>query len=373
MLHRRLIAEMEAAGKLPAPWREAFLATPRHWFAPDVMRVGPDRALRRHDRQADPAGWLAAVYRDQPIVTQIDDGAARAAAAGVRVTSSISKPSIVAAMLARLGLEPGMRVLEIGTGSGWNAALLARMVGAENITTVEVDADLAVHARKRLADAGLSLTVVTGDGAGGHAERAPYDRIIATAAVRQVPYAWVEQCAPGGVILTPWGTAFDNGALVRLAVEADGTAAGRFVDNTVAFMWLRDQRVAHTAPPRDMTGAAESTTTLHPDAVAWDDYDATFAIGLRLPDVTVRFVDADDGSDDFTFWALSGPSWCRVDVIAGAAEHRVRLAGPRRLWDEIEAAYRWWVDARRPPTSRFGLTVGPNGQHVWLDTPDGVV
>lgn len=64
------------------------------------------------------------------------------------MTSSISKPSIVAAMLDHLHLEPGMRVLEIGTGSGWNAALLARRVGEANVTTIEVDAELAAHARR---------------------------------------------------------------------------------------------------------------------------------------------------------------------------------------------------------------------------------
>jgi hypothetical protein len=170
-------------------------------------------------------------------------------------------------------------------------------------------------------------------------------------------------------ILTPWGTAFDNGALVSLVAEGDGTASGRFVDNTVAFMWLRDQRVARAAPPGDLTGrGAERTTTLHRDAVAWDDYDATFAVGLRVPDVTVRFVDG--GGDDFTFWALSGPSWARVDVAAGATEHCVRQDGPRRLWDEIEIAYRWWQEAGRPPTDRFGLTAGPDRQRAWLDSPD---
>jgi hypothetical protein len=135
-------------------------------------------------------------------------------------------------------------------------------------------------------------------------------------------------------------------------------------------MWLRAQRAPHPVQPKDLDGAAASTTTLHPDAVAWDDYDARFAIGVRLPDVTVTFVDADDGSDDFTFWALAGPSWARVDV-ADKDHHRVWQYGPRRLWDEIEAAYQWWHEAGRPKTERFGLTVEPQRQQgVWLDAPD---
>ncbi|HEU5155377.1 MAG TPA: hypothetical protein VFU43_00130 [Streptosporangiaceae bacterium] len=70
--------------------------------------------------------------------------------------------------------------------------------------------------------------------------------------------------------------------------------------------------------------------------------------------MTVRFVDADDGSDDFVFWALSGRSWARVEVAADAAEYRVWQYGLRRLWDEVEAAYRRWTVAGRLPTRRFG-------------------
>jgi len=108
------------------------------------------------------------------------------------------------------------------------------------------------------------------------------------------------------------------------------------------------------APPSDLDGAVVSTTTLHPDAVAWDDYDATFAVGLRLPDVTVAFVDVDDSSDDFTFWAHSGHSWASVEVAAGDERHRVRQHGRRLLWDEITDAYHWWQQAGRPPTEGSG-------------------
>ncbi|GAA2119689.1 hypothetical protein GCM10009780_79600 [Actinomadura alba] len=181
------------------------------------------------------------------------------------------------------------------------------------------------------------------------------------------------QIRPGGAILTPWGNAYDNGALARLTVDEHGAAHGPFVDNTVAFMWLRAQRAVRPTPPTEPADAAESTTTLHPDAVAWHDYDAKFAVGLRLPDVSVRFSDADDGSDDFTFWAFSGPSWARVDVTDGASTYQVRRHGPRALWSEIEAAYRWWEEIGRPATGRFGLAITPDRQYIYLDSPDNLV
>ncbi|MFC7731239.1 methyltransferase domain-containing protein [Actinomadura keratinilytica] len=246
-LNQRLVDELADAGVLSDRWRPAFLAVPRHLFVPDVIWVdagdGTPTARRRED---DPAAWLETAYADGPIGTQVDDGATPDTGRGLLVTSSISAPSIVSRMLHYLQVEPGMRVLEIGTGSGWNAALLAHMAGGQNVVTVEIDPGIADRARKTLAEAGVSPTVVTGDGADGYPPGAPYDRVIATAAVQRVPYAWVEQTRPGGLILTPWATAFDEGALVLLTVDEHGTAHGRFVDNTVAFMWLRAQRT----PPR---------------------------------------------------------------------------------------------------------------------------
>lgn len=375
-LNRRLADELTAAGALPDRWRPAFLAMPRHLFVPSVIwddAIDGSGGLTSRRRDDDLTGWLATAYANEAIVTQVDDGATPETGRGQRITSSISKPSIVAGMLGHLQVQPGMRVLEIGTGTGWNAALLAHMVGEQNVTTIEVDAELAERALKALAEAGVPPTVVTGDGADGYPPGAPFDRVIVTASVRDVPYSWVAQTRPGGVILTPWGTAYDNGALARLTVDEHG-AHGPFVDNTVAFMWLRAQRAPRPSPLADLAGdAAESTTTLHPDKVAWDDLNASFAVGVRLPDVSKRFVDADDGGDDFSFWAFAGPSWARVDVTDGATAHHVHQHGPRALWSEIEAAYQWWEEAGRPETGRFGLVVTRDRQYAYLDSPDSPV
>ncbi|MFF5262125.1 methyltransferase domain-containing protein [Actinomadura viridis] len=373
-LNRRLVDELTAAGTLPDQWRTAFLAMARHRFVPSIIWVDADEGgFVPQCRDDDPLVWLETVYSDKPIVTQVDDGAAPDTGPGRLATSSISKPSIVAAMLDYLQVEAETRVLEIGRGTGWNAALLSARLGERNITTIEVDAVIAERARKALAGAGVSPTVVTGDGADGHPSGGPYDRIIATASVQDMPRSWVAQTRPGGFILALWGTAFDDGALVRLTVDEHGTACGPFVDNTVAFMWLRAQRAPRPVPPVEPTGVAESTTTLHPDVVTWDDLNASFAVGVRLPNVSKRFVDADDGTDDFTFWAFADTSWARVDVTEGASTHRVRQHGPRALWSEIEACYQWWEEIGRPVTGRFGLAVLPHRQYVYLDSPDNPV
>jgi len=100
-------------------------------------------------------------------------------------------------MLAALDAHEGHRVLDTGTGTGYNAALLAHRLGAEQVTSIEVDPDVAASARTALSDNGFGgVTTVTGDGALGYPSGGPYDRVIATAACNQIPYAWIAQTRP---------------------------------------------------------------------------------------------------------------------------------------------------------------------------------
>ncbi len=161
----------------PGPVADALRTVPRHVFLPGV----------------DPA----AAYEDEAIPTRwAEDG---------RPTSSCSQPAIVAAMLAQLRVRPGHRVLEIGTGTGWNAALLDHLVGPTGaVTTVDIDATVTGQAAGNLAAAGAgAVRVIRADGAGGWPAGAPYDRIILTAAARDLAPAWWAQLAPGGRLVLP--------------------------------------------------------------------------------------------------------------------------------------------------------------------------
>ncbi|WP_131739341.1 methyltransferase domain-containing protein [Actinomadura roseirufa] len=221
---------------------EALRRVPRENFIPDLIWVRRDDGwavpLRRAD---DPERWLEMVRDGDSITTQVDDGATEK---GTWPTSSASALHIVTTMLETLKVEPGVKVLEIGAGTGYNAALLAELAGPSNVTTIEIDPDVAEQARAALARSGYGVKVVTGDGTHGHADGAPYDRVIATAAVYELPYTWVEQTRPGGFILAPWGpTVHPDEPLALLRVSEGGTAEGRFTCPGW-FMPMRGQRVA---------------------------------------------------------------------------------------------------------------------------------
>ncbi len=369
-LLNRMVEELTAGGFLDPGWREAFLAVPRHVFIPDLVWQEQRRDLVPFQRAEDPSRWLQLAYAPQQfVITQVDDGnPVGPGLIGESISSSASQPNVVALMLAALAVEPGMTVCEIGTGTGYNAALLAHRLGTDHITTIELDPEVATRARSALSDSGFgAVTVITGEGAHGYPPRAPYDRVLSTAAVQRVPYAWVAQTRPGGRVVTPWGTAYLNGALLSLTVGEDGTATGRLVDN-VAFMWLRDQRIPLTwirDCVYDEDKAQVSHTGLHPGRVT-GAYHAALAIGLLVPGCEYRLCRAQDGSGEYTVWFLDPEtrSWASIDYTPGTDTYEVNQLGPRHLWDEVEAAYTWWMRAGSPTADQWRFTVTPQGQQV---------
>lgn len=284
-------------------WREAFAEVPRHLFVPYYFVGVPGGYERLWGEHPDPKRrerWLRGAYADEPLATRLRDG---------ELVSSSSQPSLMARMLVGLRVRDGDRVLEIGAGTGYNAALLAHRVGAGNVTSVDLDPEVAESARAHLAAAGHPTTVVTGDGARGWPERAPYDRIMATCALRAVPGAWLGQCAPGGRILAPLST-----GIVALDVAEDGQRAqGRFLHTSAYFMALRGG--VGREPEPSLSGLP------HP----------------VLRDELFRFL---------------------LTLTSGRAEPRDVLA----LWER----------EGRPERERFGVTVRGDGrQWAWLDDPEG--
>ncbi|MGH3770344.1 MAG: methyltransferase domain-containing protein [Pseudonocardiaceae bacterium] len=379
-----LVDGLSSSGAVTPDWRAAFLAVPRHLFVPDlVWRDREDGSGPRPVRRAEqPDTWLQMVYRDEPVITQINDGAPPAFPTGppdstvsrhTVYTSSTSMPTVVAEMLTALRAEPGMSVLEIGTGTGWNTALLAHRLGGEHVTSIEIDPQISAHAQKALADAGYgAVTVLTGDGTLGHPQRAPYDRVLSTACVYQVPYPWIAQTRAGGLVVTPWGTEYYNGHLLAVTVAGDGTATGGIV-GTTAFMTVRDQRIPWI-PISDIVTedtearAEEKLSKRHPRYYV-ADYDARTAIGVQVPRCIPRYTPPDTEDPDGILWLLDhwSNSWAAIHHQPDRpGPYRVRQYGPRRLFDEVSAAYRGWKAAGKPPAHTWRITIRPDGQRAEL-------
>lgn len=179
----------------------------------DQLRAGLVQRLRMQGRLRDPtlAAAFASVPRHLFLPNLPFDEAYVDTAIAVKwgprrqAISSSSQPSMMAIMLEQLALRDGHRVLEIGAGTGYNAALMAHVIGPTGtVVSLDVDEDLVQAARAHLAAAGVSsVTVVCADGMLGWPDEAPYDRIIVTAAAPDVVPAWAEQLASGGRLVAP--------------------------------------------------------------------------------------------------------------------------------------------------------------------------
>ncbi|WP_107090556.1 methyltransferase domain-containing protein [Streptomyces sp. WM6378] len=360
---KELVDEVATATELPGPWRSAFEDVPRGHYVPDEVFVpepGTPRAYRTVNRSTEPGAWEALVHSNAQVVTQLApspfDG-------GPSPSSSSSAPEAVARMLVLLDPAPGARVLDLGSGTGWTAALLARF--GTVVVTMESDPELAAQVRARLIGSEATVTALHGNATLGYPNAAPYDAVHVGFSVRDIPGSWIAQVRPGGRLVMPFGTLFANTGLLCLTVREDGQAAdGRFRGG-VRFMWERGQRPhwaqAAAGEPERMASPVDPRTVLATGASRW-------AVGLQVPAVTWDPVPA-DGDRLLRLWCTDG-SWATVTVDAWNKPDGVTQCGPRNLWDEVCAAWSWWDGQGRPGRNRFGVTAGRSGScRAWLDSP----
>ncbi|MEV6303876.1 methyltransferase, FxLD system [Actinoplanes sp. NPDC051861] len=157
-----------------------------------------EQAMRTIPRHAFVTGHpLENAYGEAAVIT-------KRAGTGAAL-SCASEPLIVAMMLDQLDVQPGHNILEVGAGTGYNAALLATLTGdGRNVTTVDIDPEVTAGARKNLDATGFeAVTVITRDGTLGDVEHGPYDRLILTVGTWDIPVAWWEQLRPGARIVVP--------------------------------------------------------------------------------------------------------------------------------------------------------------------------
>lgn len=371
-----LVDDLVASGRIrSAAVERAFRAVPRHLFLP--------------------AAPTAAAYADEAVAVQRVGGIA---------TSSASQPSMVAIMLEQLDLRPGHRVLEIGAGTGWNAGLMAQIVGsAGSVTSVDIDADLRTSAAAHLAAAGVTgVRLACGDGVLGHPDGAPYDRIVLTVGSDDVWPAWPTQLAPGGRLLLPL-TVRGSQLSVALDLAADGLLHSHSL-RSCGFIRLRGLGAVDDMPVVVPGGGAlwvvPDGPRVDPDVVATVLADPRGGFGSPVA------LGAADIWDGFGLWlALTEPGAGRLladrdaELPAGlgpgpavlalvtppgvdapglatvaptGVEVRVFGTGGPALGRRLRGALDAWATAGSPGGPDWVLSVVPAGAVVAGPPPDGV-
>jgi protein-L-isoaspartate O-methyltransferase len=255
-------------------------------------------------------------------------------------------PLAEAEMLDALDVRPGLRILEVGTGSGYGTALLCRLAGPGGVTGT--DAETVEPARERLGCVGYRPVLDVAEPAEGCPRRAPFDRIVSNLAVPRVPAAWLAQSAPGALLVVPVA-----GALARLEVAGDGTAAGRLLHEPLP---LRPH--VATPSPCDWPGIERRTEL---PAQVLDDRAFAFFARLHLPDTAAHEA---DGHTGHTLTATDGSQ-------ASVVGHTVTVTGQRDLWSAVERAHTLWMALRRPRREWFEIRVTAQRQWISYRAPDG--
>lgn len=252
----------------------AFQSVPRHVFLPE----------------ADPSD----AYSDTAVVTKWRNG---------RPVSSASQPRIVAEMLEQLDIKRGMRILEIGTGTGYNAALLAHLSGPQNVVTVEIDPELSQSAYSNLQKIGYGqVMMIQGDAADLAHSIGRFDRIIVTVGAWDILPSWVEALSPKGKIVVPLSL---NGIQCTSSFEKAGKYLKSSSVNTGGFMTMEGLN----AGPRITASANDGSTVLHewpeslPDQLLYSLLDRTTK-RIQVAELKEGYA---DGSLPFLyFFALNG-------------------------------------------------------------------
>lgn len=290
-LRDNLVDAIKATGHARTPAVETALrAVPRHLFVPDAT--------------------LEAAYADTVVDVKLDaDGSS---------ISCASQPSVVALMLDQLEAQPGERILELGAGTGYNAALIAHLVGPTgHVTTIDVDDDLVEGAREHLASAGFAnVEAITRDGALGHAEGAPYDRIVAAVGAHGIPLAWLDQLAPGGRLVTPQRL---KGSVSRSIAYEQHSGRWMSVSSMMnTFMPLR--RGIADDDRRDIPLSSDGTVRLH--APASQNINADALAGVLEQPRTEKWT-------GMTVRAGESPEWMELFVSCSLPSGLIRMRFPQ--------------------------------------------
>ncbi|MCK9929305.1 methyltransferase domain-containing protein [Frankia sp. Mgl5] len=318
-------------------WYRVLAETPRHLLVPAWWeRAGAGWAVRR--------GVLAGAYSDQSLVTRV--GALHADLAEDddrpqgRPTSSSTAPSLVVNMYRYGHLDIGQQIADIGTGSGYGTALLARRYGSERITTVDVDPYLVSAAAGRLAELGLYPTALTVDVTGPLPST--YDRIVSMVSVPSIPPSWLAALRPGGRLVTTISGTW----IILTATKTPDGVFGQVERDWAGFMDVRSGPDYPPATSLDVEalagrGGEQVAVGRYPVLHIADAWELSTMLTLAVPGIEHAYRHGPDGQHT-AFLAHADGSWAWATAV-GAEPPMVHQGGPRRLWDALDAVRDDWL------------------------------
>ena len=365
---KRLLERLNQLGVFRAQrLKDAFIAVPRHLFIQSFYRR--DRSGRWVLVERPSTGvterWLSVVYQDRALVTQLDQRGNPA--------SSSSQPSAMAQMLAELDVQPGEQVLEIGTGTGYNAGLLAYLTGDPHlVTSIEIDHHVAWQAQEALSQVlGPGVLVHTGNGLEGYAPRAPYDRLIATGSYPFVPFAWLEQLKPGGVLVMNLRGELGGGFLRLQKAEPGYAAHGTFFSIPgVQFLALAEEHDLAANNSMLLQGyqtrpLVEQATFSEKDfapALLEDPHFRCF-LQWRFPGGLILWIQPNPAAPlSPRLVDVTENTMLSLDPIERPGSWRVEVRGSYALWTTLLHIAQYWAQLGRPESTDCTLDIDEAGQ-----------
>jgi protein-L-isoaspartate O-methyltransferase len=347
-------------------WRGPVAATPRHLLVPRWWEQDQDGGEwgTVRDGPSDVAAWLNAAYSDQTLITRIGglhaDHARPGDVPSGRPTSSSTLPGLVVRMLRHLEVHDRAEVLDVATGSGYSAALLSNRLGADRVTSIDVDPYVTRIAAERLDGIGLRPKVVTCDATG--ALPGEYDRIVSMVSVRPIPASWLAALRPGGRLVT----VISGTSLIITATRTkDGGAAGQVEWDRAMFMRTRtgDDYPARSHEAFDRIRVREGEhvgTGRYPMVNVMDAWELRSRLEVTAPGIDHYYEEDEDGRQ--TAWMVHPDgSWARASALWDDLPE-VHQGGPRRLWDVLDEIRTYWL--RNGELSILGakVRIGPTGE-----------
>jgi len=359
------------ASSLPESIRNALLTVRRHRFLDGWFHLDFDgrQLAYQHvdfDRNAPSDDHLAEVYSDQSLVTVHD---------GNFPTSSTSEPPLVANMLHLLDVHPGMRILEIGTGTGYNAALLAEIGGKHaRVITIEYQQSVAEQARRFLQEEGYdNVQVVHGDGFNGSQAETPFDRIVATVGCSDISPHWLEQLSTEGAMLIPIQHGFTHPLVHLTSDPADPLSARGRILGRSAFMkiqgaldwgnpWNSGPISAFQEEPAWCRPLPESlqvpATCGHPASAGRH---RSFCFYLSLCSRDLWYDNTGYGLADPTSESIVRLTKQGIEGLGTGQENSDAL---EQLYQQFLSLHQTWTDLGSPDPSDYSLTFSPVNRHA---------